>query len=343
MVEAMVLEMAYWSESWQDTTFSTLYFGGGTPSLLTKEHLDTLLKAAHKHFKVGAVTEFTLEVNPEDVTVQKLSDWKSVGVNRLSMGLQCFQDPLLQWMNRAHDAATGIKAVQQSYQEGIENISVDLIYGIPGLSQEQWLSNIKQVLQLPVNHVSCYGLTVEEKTALFRMVQQQKVQIPEDEVFIEQFDSLIDEFGKAGFEWYEISNLAKDQAYAQHNSSYWAGKPYLGIGPSAHSIKDQKRWFNRKSNPLYMKQVHSGTAFFESEALSNTDVFNERVMTGLRTKWGVPVSLWGKEFENPINILQIPEIEKLNSEELIYLDGRNLKLTAKGKHVADGVAARLFR
>ncbi|TXC85104.1 radical SAM family heme chaperone HemW [Luteibaculum oceani] len=341
--DALVSEMVLWKEDWCNYHFQTLYFGGGTPSILNSDELSAVVNGAKSNFSWGDEVEFTLEINPEDVTLEKLHSWKELGVNRLSIGLQAFQDEILTWMNRAHSAEEGLRAVRLAQEVGFDNISVDLIYGIPGLTHSQWEENLTKVLELNIQHVSCYCLTVEEKTKLEQMVKNGELTMPEDEVSTTQFDMLSSFFEGNGFNHYEISNLGKPGKESKHNSNYWNGVPYLGIGPSAHSYRKGKRWWNPASNALYQKEISKGNLPNEIEILSETDAFNEKIMTGLRRKDGVSVHLWLESGESPKNILQNSVINELYREGMISLSRDRLSLTQKGRHLADGIAAKLFR
>ncbi|MGB0167468.1 MAG: radical SAM family heme chaperone HemW, partial [Luteibaculum sp.] len=262
VLHAMHLELAYWREHWPLRELDTIYFGGGTPSLLNEKQIAALFEEIRKHFSIRNQAELTLEANPEDITMNRVKHWKSLGVNRLSIGLQAFQDEILGWMNRAHNAQEAYDSVRLAHSAGIENISVDLIYGIPGLEMDTWKKNIDRVLELPIQHISCYALTVEEKTVLDHQVKKAQVEMPNDEEVNLQFDYLGERLEKEGFEHYEISNLGRPGYFSRHNSNYWNRIPYLGIGPSAHSFLNEQRWFNPRNNHEYMRMWEEKTPRF---------------------------------------------------------------------------------
>lgn len=342
LLAAMEKEISHWAPSWKEP-INTVYFGGGTPSVLSVAELGSLLSQAFQCFDISPNAEITLEANPEDLSSNNLQAWQELGINRLSIGVQAFQDEILTWMNRAHSSEMAEEGVLRAHKEGISNLSLDLIYGVPGLSQEQWQKNVTRALALPITHLSCYALTVEERTKLQQQVSKGLVEIPEDTVVLEQFDTLSSIATSKGFEHYEISNLSLPGYASKHNCSYWERVPYLGIGPSAHSYKDGKRWWNVRSNAKYIKQIEDGADFFEEEVLSADDIFNEQIMLGLRRQSGVDIALWQDTKGSPKNILQIPALSELYKEELIYLESSRVKLSQKGRYMADGVAARLFK
>ena len=343
LVAAMQVELRDASKDWEKEIFESVYFGGGTPSLLDAKELGDLMQSIKQHYQLSDKPEITLEINPEDVNEQNLALWKSLGINRLSIGIQAFQDEFLAWMNRAHNSEMAISAVKKAQSGGFDNIPIDLIYGIPGLDLKQWQNNVAKALNLGVQHISCYALTVEDRTKLAKELEGGNIVMPKDELVLEQFDLLSAMAEERGFEHYEISNLSLPGKASKHNSNYWSRKSYLGIGPSAHSFSGNQRWWNIRSNQGYIKAITAGTSYKESETLSEKDVFNETIMTQLRTSSGVSTALWIDSGESPKNILQNQEIRELYSEELIYLESSRIKLTQKGRHLADGIAARLFK
>jgi oxygen-independent coproporphyrinogen-3 oxidase len=285
--------------------------------------------------------EITFEVNPEDANVDNLKAWKEVGINRLSIGLQSFQASDLSWMNRSHSTDEGEMAVRMAQKQGFDNISIDLIYGLPDLSNEQWLHHLERALKLNVQHISAYCLTIESKTALEHFVNNGKLKRPTEDQQGEQFDLLVRTLKKAGFEQYEISNFAKDQKYARHNSSYWNFTAYLGVGPSAHSFNGNQRRWNIANNSKYYQQVGKDDDWFEEETLSPTEKWNEFFLTGLRTKWGVL-----KENMEDLGGMTADEHKLLTTyveTGFIFEEVDRLVLTEKGKLQADGIASAFFR
>ncbi len=331
-----------------ERSIETVYFGGGTPSILTNNELYLLLNAIHKHFNLQPNTEITLEANPDDITQSKIVQWRALGINRLSIGVQSFDDADLRWMNRAHNVQQSNNSIQLAQDNGITNISIDLIYGLPGMENKKWLSNLEQAFDLQVPHLSCYALTVEEKTALDYFIRKGKTNAPSDALQSEQYMILMKAAGAAGFEQYEISNFAKPGSRSWHNSSYWQGKPYYGFGPSAHSFDGNKtRWWNVANNGIYLQQVLHHLPSFESEVLTEKQQLNEGIMTGLRTAEGLT---WNPSQQSVCGItLQKEEwnvfserINKAVADAMLTANELSITLTQKGKLFADGIAADLF-
>ena len=319
----------------------TIYFGGGTPSLLQKNEFTLLIDTIFTNFIVNPHAEITIEVNPDDCSETKLKDWIDLGINRLSIGLQSFKEGDLDWMNRSHNAKQGIDAVENARNAGFENISIDLMYGLPNLSKEEWLLNLKNAIELKPTHISAYCLTIEPKTTIHNWVLKDKF-IPLNEDYQnEQFLDMIDFLSQEGYEQYEISNFAKEGVYAKHNTAYWEGKPYIGVGPSAHSYDKKSRRWNVSNNNTYWKNVGLNDTWYQEEVLSEEDRWNELFLTGLRTKWGVlkekTIEFGGlKEEENKLIFNYI-------KDGLIIETNTSWLLSTKGKMQADGIASSLFR
>jgi oxygen-independent coproporphyrinogen-3 oxidase len=341
LIAAICSELIIRKSELHDALVETVYFGGGTPSLLTKEELAAIMSTIREHFKLLDSPEMTFEVNPDDATTENLADWKALGINRLSIGLQSFQETDLTWMNRSHSTQQGQNAVRLAQATGFDNISIDLIYGLPELSNDQWVSHLNQALSLNVQHISSYCLTIEPKTALNDFVAKGKLTRPTEDQQSEQFELLVRTLDLAGFEQYEISNFAKDQKYAKHNSAYWNFSPYLGVGPSAHSFNGHQRRWNVANNTKYYQHVGKNQDWFELENLTESEKWNEYFLTGLRTKWGI--------LKN-----NIQEMGGLNSSELTLMDtylkndwileaNDYFVLTERGKLQADGIASSFFR
>lgn len=341
MVAAIGKEAAL-NRSYLSEKVETIYFGGGTPSLLTEEEIRTTIVTCKELFVVDDEVEITLEANPDDIAVDNLLGWKKAGVNRLSIGVQSFFEEDLQWMNRAHNATQAITAVQLAQKQDFPNITIDLIYGTPHLTDEKWKQNIETALALNVPHLSCYALTVEPKTALAKMIAAHQSADVDADKQASHFSILTKRLSAVGFEHYEISNFARPGFRSRHNSSYWQGNPYLGLGPSAHSFNGKSRQWNIANNSLYMTAIAKGEIPFEEELLTDTQRLNEYIMTSLRTMEGTSLSKVSGDFGNlkasllaeaaQIHI-QRGHMRKLNDV---------LQLTADGKFLADGIAADLF-
>jgi len=322
---------------------STIYFGGGTPSLLSADELMLIMKTMTTHFSIAPDAEITLEANPDDISSAKLQEWKKAGINRLSIGIQSFFEEDLQWMNRAHNAQQTKDCILLAQQAGFHNLTIDLIYGTPGLSNERWISNIETAISLNIPHLSCYALTVEPDTALDKLIQKGNKAAIDQQTQATHFDLLTTRVEAAGFEHYEISNFALPGFRSKHNSSYWQGKPYLGLGPSAHSFNGITRQWNISNNALYLKSMEQDLVPFEAEQLTDEQQLNEYIMTSLRTMEGCSIELiekkWGKKNATAI----ISAAQKYLLEDYLNLSNNHLILTKKGKFLADGIAADLFQ
>jgi oxygen-independent coproporphyrinogen III oxidase len=315
----------------------TLYFGGGTPSIIDASEIDKILKIIFSRFKLSENAEITLEANPDDISDEKLSQWKNSGINRLSIGLQSFFQEDLKWMHRAHNAQQAIQSLQKA-KKYFSNITIDLIYGIPGLDNTRWHQNVQTAIDLDIPHLSCYALTVEPKTPLYKMVREQKKKATNETHQSEQFLLLMNWLEEKGYEQYEISNFAKPGYRSRHNSSYWNGEPYIGIGPSAHSYDGDVRWWNIANNQKYIAALQNGTLPFEKELLTDIQKFNEYIMLSLRTTEGIDLY----KIKNEEQKIILKNSEKFLNENLMHLDGHFLRLTKQGKLFADGIAAELF-
>jgi oxygen-independent coproporphyrinogen-3 oxidase len=321
----------------------TIYLGGGTPSLLNQSQLETLFNKVSSIFTVLPNAEVTLEANPDDIDEAQLNGWVELGINRLSIGIQSFRDLDLQWMGRAHTANQALNCIKLAQQVGIENISIDLIYGIPGLSDADWSNNIDYAISSGVTHLSCYALTVEPKTALAHKINQQAIPDVDAAHQANHFQILQEKIDVAGFEQYEISNFSLPGKRSKHNSNYWSGKHYLGLGPSAHSFNGLSRQWNISNNALYIQSLSRGNIPFELENLTLTQQLNEYIMTALRTIEGIQANkinaIAGKLIFDEILLDAIPYIK----EGLINLQKDRICLSPNGKFMADGIAASLFR
>jgi oxygen-independent coproporphyrinogen-3 oxidase len=324
-------------------SISTVYFGGGTPSLLTKEELASILNTLKSLHTIEEGAEITLEANPDDLTAEKLAELKMLGINRLSIGIQSFIEQDLRFMNRAHNAEQAANCVKLAQQAGFDNISIDLIYGTQTLDDLDWMENIEKAIALGVQHISAYALTVEPRTALSKMISTGKVAPANEEKAAVHFHKLVSMLNKAGFEHYEISNFALPGYRSQHNSSYWRGVQYLGLGPAAHSFNGKQRHSAIHNNPLYIKEIANGTLPLEEEGLSLSDRYNEYVMTTLRTIEGIDVDVLGEKFGLQLQAYCMQEALPFVKEGRLTFVGNNLTLTRDGKFFADGIASALFK
>lgn len=340
MMDAIHGELELKKESLKGQTVQTIYFGGGTPSLIAPEQLSRLLKQIHAHYDIESDLEVTIEANPDDLDGQRLSELKRIGVNRLSIGIQSFDDEILTSMNRGHNSDQALSAVGMAQEEGFQNISVDIIYGLPGRDLEWLKSELDRFLALGVQHISAYQLTIEPRTSYAHQVDKGLLRMPKDEKVAEQFEYLIKTFQRAGFEQYEVSNFAKDGFVSKHNSSYWRGKPYLGVGPSAHSYDGRHRYWNVANNHRYMKAIEDGTGFQEQEELDSKTRFNEYILTRSRTKWGLDLAYILEEFNIDLLDANAAVLRKY-ADGYSILEG-HLRLNEKGLLLADGFASDLF-
>jgi oxygen-independent coproporphyrinogen-3 oxidase len=337
LVNALLKETGLQKEYLAGEVVETIYFGGGTPSLLAAEDLGRLVANIRSAYTVHPGAEVTLEANPDDIGEDRLLAWKSAGINRLSLGIQSFFEEDLQWMNRAHTAVEATKGLQMALAY-FDNITIDLIYGIPGMTAERWNQNVETAIGFGVPHLSCYALTVEEKTPLQKMIRLGKSGGTDPDLQSEQFFLLMEWMEKAGYEHYEISNFARPGWRSRHNSSYWQGKNYLGLGPSAHSFNGKSRQWNVANNQQYIAAIESGRLPFEKEVLNPVQQLNEYIMTALRTSEGI----------NLLRVDQVAAENLLSRSEtfvgrgLLRRDNDRLTLTREGKLLADGIAADLF-
>ena len=337
LIAALLKETEARKEYLQNETVETIYFGGGTPSLLQVEDLRSLIEKIASNYIISENPEVTLEANPDDITEEKLLRWKENGINRLSLGVQSFFEEDLKWMNRAHSAQQAIDNLQLA-KKYFNNITIDLIYGTPLLSNEKWKLNVETSIDFNIPHLSCYALTVEPKTALYKMIREHKTDDINPDKQSEQFLLLMQWLEDAGYEHYEISNFSKPGFRSQHNSSYWKGKKYLGIGPSAHSFNGTSRQWNISNNNIYIDSISKGIIPFEKEELTATQQLNEYIMTSLRTMEGLNLKK-----------LDVTTSPKLQAASKRYIDAGLMKeqndflvLTKEGKLLADGIAAALF-
>jgi oxygen-independent coproporphyrinogen-3 oxidase len=340
MIEAIIKEIGITSAYPDNEIIETVYFGGGTPSLLTGFELQMIMDALQKKFNIVSSAEITLEANPDDITKEKLEEWKTAGVNRLSIGIQTFDEAELKWMNRAHSASQSVECIQLARKAGFDNFSVDLIYGSPMLDDEQLKKNIGIVVENNIPHVSAYALTVEPKTALDKMIETKRSLPVDAEKQAHQFLLLVDMLEAAGYEHYEISNFAKPDMRSRHNSSYWQNSSYYGFGPAAHSYNGTSRKWNIANNALYIQSLLNNKVPYEEEILTPSQQLNEFIMTSLRTMEGLDLNLVSEKFGNDKRSHLEMAAEKWK-DKLSNKNG-HLILNREGKLFADGIAADLF-
>ncbi|MET1258085.1 radical SAM family heme chaperone HemW [Flagellimonas sp. DF-77] len=342
LLTAMEQEIAMRRDELDQAAVETVYFGGGTPSILSTEEIERLLAKVNEYHPLAPGAEITLEANPDDLDLGKIEQLADSPINRLSIGIQSFFDTDLKLMHRAHNANEAKTCLEQ-VSRFFENNSIDLIYGIPGADDAQWLDNIEMALAFGMPHISSYALTVEPKTALKTFIDKGVVPDVDDEQAHRQFHLMVDRLEKEGYVHYELSNFGKPGFFSKNNSAYWQGKPYLGIGPSAHSFDGQRRAWNLRNNPTYVKKIQAGELPLTYETLSTADRYNEYVMTGLRTIWGVSsdmvISRFGQSYAQHLEVTAKRHI----AEGLLFWDGDVLHVTKKGKFLADGLASDLFK
>jgi oxygen-independent coproporphyrinogen III oxidase len=324
----------------ENEEINTIYFGGGTPSILSAKEISTILEKINKHFKVNHESEITLEANPDDLTKEKISTLKTSGVNRLSIGVQSFFEEDLKLMNRAHSAYEAESCIKLAQDSGIENISIDLIYGTPGLSNEAWKKNLDYSEKYNVKHLSCYALTIEENTPLFHQIRKKQIAHPDDAMAAKHFQILMD-FAETNNWWhYEISNFCKDGYISKHNSSYWQGKKYLGLGPSAHSYNAVSRQWNIAGLKKYIDYLEVGKLNFEIEVLDKNQRWNEYIMIGLRTSWGLDRHYLKANF--PEFIEQFSRLISQSNPDFFSISDEKICLSKSGMFYADKIASDFF-
>lgn len=342
MVNALGKEIQLRKDEFKNTTVETIYFGGGTPSLLTIKELQFLIDSIYQNYTVISNPEITLEANPDDLSIKQIQNLSTSPINRLSIGIQSFFEADLKLMNRAHNADEAKVCLDQATQY-FENISVDLIYGIPGLSNERWKENIELALSYNIPHISSYALTVEPKTALASFIKKGLISDVDDDLAHEQFHILKETLETSGFVHYELSNFGKEGYFSKNNSAYWQGKSYIGIGPSAHSFNGKERGWNVRNNSKYIKAIQNEILPIETEFLTITDQYNEYIMTGLRTIWGVSFHKVENEFGTVFKDYLIEQSEVFIHQHLLYIDDEHLRVTKKGQFLCDGIASDLFK
>lgn len=340
-LQALCKELQQRATELKNTTVSSIYFGGGTPSLLTSEDLNLIFKTIGTYYKIAPSAEITLEANPDDLKNSKIKMLSETQINRLSIGVQSFFEEDLQLMNRAHNANEAVESLKIARQY-FDNISIDLMYGMPQMSVERWRENLKVALDLGIKHMSCYALTVEPKTALEHFIKTSKHPPMNDALAASHFQVLIEDTQKAGLTHYEVCSFGTPEYFSQHNTSYWLGKPYLGVGPSAHSFDGKKRSWNVSNNTTYIKTLAKNQLPLTEEILTPENRFNEYLMTGLRTMWGVSLRNIDKNYGSEFKTQLLENAQKHLNSKMLILENDVLKTTNKGKFLCDGIASDLF-
>lgn len=340
IISSMIKEIEIKSIGYEDL-IETIYFGGGTPSLLSIIEIDSLIKAVIDNFKISKKPEITLEANPDDLNTSKLKELSNSLINRLSIGIQSFNDQDLKLMNRSHNSFDSINCIDNSLKY-FDNISIDLIYGMPNSNLISWEKNLNLALNWDLNHISAYALTVEPKTALEKYIQKEII-LPLDEEFVyDQFNLMYDKLLDLNYINYELSSFAKKGYFSKNNSGYWLGKKYVGIGPSSHSFDGFSRSWNVSNNKLYVSDIKNNKMYHQKEKLTHVDQYNEYIMTGLRTMWGISLSNLQEKFGKKIENHFVKKSKKFIESKLLIIENDLIKTSKKGKFLSDGIASELF-
>ncbi len=342
LVEAIARELELQKTYVSGEAINTIYFGGGTPSLLSEEELALLFETIHKNFSVNAAAEVTLEANPDDLSLSRLKQLRDLGVNRLSIGIQSFDDKVLQFLNRAHNSQSAVVCVEEARSAGFQNISIDLIYAIPGQGDAAWKENIAQAIRLSPEHISSYSLTIEDKTVFGRWASTGKLKATEDDIAATQLETLVTLLEGVGFEQYEVSNFARPGFESKHNSSYWKQERYLGVGPSAHSYNESSRQYNISNNAAYVRSMQQNIIPFTLESLTREDKINDFLLTTLRTQWGTDLKKLQRLYQYDLLADHEQYIKSLCEQKFALLQNDTLLLTKSGKLLADKIVSDLF-
>jgi len=342
MISSMVIELESRVGYLENKKIETIYFGGGTPSIINQKYIGKILSKIKDNFNITADPEITMEFNPDDIDSEKLIQLKGLGVNRLSIGIQSFDDKDLIFMNRSHNSKEAFNSIKIAKENGFKNITVDLIYGLPDQTNKKWKDNLNKINELDINHFSAYALTVEPKTELDYLIRQKKIKPLNDILTTEHFKTLQEYSEKMGYIQYEISNFCRDNELSRHNSSYWKNKWYLGIGPSAHSYNGKSRQWNISSNLKYIKNIKSKQSFFEVEMLNSNQIYNDYILTSLRTMWGVNTDYISKKFGKEVNKHFLNSTKKWVLDKKMKLRDGDFLLTKEGMLFADAISSDLF-
>lgn len=341
MISALKKELVLRKEEFKGEVVETIYLGGGTPTVLETSEINDLISTVYLNYEIMETPEITIEANPDDLSREKLLQLAKSPINRLSIGVQSFFDEDLKLMNRAHNAKEAGQCIKEATKY-FENISIDLIYGIPGMTNERWQQNIDKTLSYGIPHISAYALTIEPKTALANFIRKGKVKPVDDEQSHKHFEILYDVLTNEGYYCYEVSNFGKPGYYSKNNTAYWLGKKYMGFGPSAHSYDGERRRWNINNNPKYLKAIAQDTLPMTTEILSKADKYNEYIMTGLRTSWGISLERIQTEFGDKYSRYLNQQFDKYLKKGLLELSKEQLVATKKGKFLIDGIASDLF-
>lgn len=341
-VEALSKEIALRKDELANDVIKTIYFGGGTPSRLMSSHFNYIFKSIYAYYTVASDAEITIEANPDDLSTSYVDMLSELPFNRISIGIQSFDDNELKFLSRRHDANKAVESVKYCQAKGFDNISIDLMYGLPQQTMKIWKNNLEQACQLNIQHISAYHLIYEEKTKLFNLLQAGKVNPVDEDRSIEMFEMLIDILSQEGFDHYEVSNFAKEGLISQHNTSYWKSEKYMGLGPAAHSFDGKHRWWNVASLPKYMNGINNGEPEFEIEDLDLSTKYNEYVITGLRTKWGINLEELEKKFGKASYDYFLENAEKYFKLNHMSKSNNIVTLTHAGIFIADGIVSDLM-
>ena len=341
VLKSICLELEMRAQELQSMPVASIYFGGGTPSMLNDDELGEIFQVIEANYQVLPSTEITLEANPDDLSLKKITQFAVTPINRLSIGVQSFFEADLKLMNRAHTAKEALESLKIA-QTYFDNITIDLLYGMPEMSNVRWEENLQIAFDLKLNHLSCYALTVEPKTPLAHFIKTAQHPPLNDAVAAQHFQTLVNATAKAGFTHYEVCSFGKPGYFSKHNSSYWLGKPYLGVGPSAHSFDGKKRSWNVSNNKQYINTIAKNELPLTSELLTPENRFNEYIMTGLRTIWGVSLKRIEEEFGLGVQISLLNNAHGYLASETLKIENAHLKMTPKGQFLSDGIASDLF-
>lgn len=342
-VEALCKEIGLRKEELTNQFVKTIYFGGGTPSRLNKNHFLQIFEAVTANYNLSNEMEITIEANPDDLSYKYVDMLRELPFNRISIGIQSFDDQELKFLSRRHDSNGAIEAVRYCQENGFNNISIDLMYGLPNQTLTIWKRNLQQAIDLNIQHISAYHLIYEEKTRLYSLLQAGKVNPVDDDCSLEMFGTLIDTLTRAGFEHYEISAFAKQGYISQHNSSYWTGLKYLGLGPSAHSFDGEHRWWNVSSLPKYITGINNSNPNIEKEDIDLTTKYNEYVITGLRTAWGIDLDVLKTNFGEELYAYFLQNAQRYFNLNYLKKEETTITLTKKGIYISDGIMSDLMK
>jgi len=342
VVHCIVKELELRKDYLKGEPIDSIYFGGGTPSVLELEEVERIIIKIREHHKINEDAEISFEVNPEDVSTEYLQGLRKLGINRLSIGIQAMTDDILKYLNRKHSVEEAVNCVKNSIEAGIENISIDLIYGIPGLSNQAWVESLDKISQLPIKHLSAYCLSIDENTVFEHRMKKGEFIPVSDENCEEQYNILVEWAKNNEFEHYEISNFCKHGHYSRHNTAYWMQKPYLGIGPSAHSYDGKSRQWNTSNNANYITSINKGVVSYEKEELNLKDRFNEYILTSLRTIWGINKKIVTREFGIRYLHHIMEKSSKYEESGHLHVDHNCIKLTEKGMFISNDIISEIF-